>query len=303
MKHPESTIIKSGSCLAHWQIEAKEERGENWRMDFQLSDDGVLTISGNTLLSAVPAPGAIPYYDEPVGDPSGWSEYASQFEDLDFDTVIIEDGVRVLGEECFKNCKIFHKIILPENMPVIRHSFAEGSPLDYNVKNKMKFLGPPSNPYYYLMGPQDDFNEEKLVIPEGTIRIANEAFRNKDCIKEVVFPSSLEFAGWFSFEGTSVKEIIIPEGNLARDETLIAFDGNPGAPLETVSLPYSMYCAYKEGQDCGLVESWNQTCRIIYRNQDDTVAEILEPKPLRKMEEDDSSESSDDEWLEELFKD
>lgn len=297
MKKYKETVVKSGSCLAPWQIEAKKERGENWSMRFELTDAGVLIISGNALLSSVPANGAIPYYDEPEGDPSGWSEYASQFEDLDFHTVIIEDGVRVLGENCFKNCKGFHKIMLPENMPVIRNSFAEGSPLEYNVKNKLKFLGPPSNPYYYLMGCQEDFNEEKLVIPEGTIRIADEAFRNKDCIKEVDFPSSLEFAGWFSFDGTSVKEIIIPEGNLARDETLIAFDGNPGAPLETVSLPYSMYLTYKEGQDLGLVESWNQSCRIIFRNQDDTVAEILDPKPLEEPESIDSDTSPDDDWL------
>lgn len=300
MKNSKGTIIKSGSCLTPWQIEAKKERGEDWRLEYKLSDEGILTVSGNTHLFCVPAADAIPYYDEPEGDPCGWSEYTSQFENLDFHTVIIEDGITVLGEGCFKNCKGLHKIILPENMPVIRNSFAEDTPLEYTVLNKMKFLGPPSNPLYNLMGCDDDFNEEKLIIPEGTIRISNEAFRNKTCIKEVVFPSSLEHAGWNSFEGTSVIEIIIPEGELARDETLIAFDGNPGAPLETISLPYSMYLIYKEGRNIGIVEAWNRTSRIIYRNPDDTIAEILDPKPLEYSKSDDSETSSDD-WIDELL--
>lgn len=301
MKNSKGTIIKSGSCLTPWQIEAKKERGEDWRMEYKLSDEGILTISGNTHLCCVPAADAIPYYDEPVGDPCGWSEYTSQFEDLDFHTVIIEDGVKVLGEECFKNCKGFHKIILPENMPVIRKYFADGTPLEYTVIDKLKFLGPPSNPCYYLMGCEDDFNEEKLVVPEGTIRIANEAFSNKTCIREVVFPASLEYAGWLSFEGTSVKEIIIPEGKLANDETLVAFDGNPAAPLETISLPYSMYLTYKKGQDKGMVEAWLRTSRIIYRSPDDTIAEILDPIPLEEPETNDSETSSDNDWIEELL--
>lgn len=302
MKNCKGTIIKSGSCLAPWQISAIKERGENWRMDFKLSDDGVLTVSGNTLLSSVPATEATPYYDEPEGEPSGWSDLASQFEDLDFNTVIIEEGVKVLGEQCFKNCKGLRKIVLPENMPAIRSSFAEGTPLEYTVNNNLRFLGTPSNPYYYLMGCDAEFNEEMLVIPEGTVRVADAAFRNKRFIKEVVFPASLEFVGWYSFEGTSVREITIPEGKLATDETLIAFDGNPGAPLETISLPYSMFRAYKEGLYSGFVENWIRTSRIIFRNSDDTIAEILDPNPWEEPENNDYDTSSDDEWLEELLK-
>lgn len=280
MNNYKGNIIKSGSCLVERQIEDNTERGKNLRMDFQLSDDGVLIISGNTVLCPVPAADAILYCDDPWGESCEWSEYVSQFEDLDFHTVIIEDGVRRLGELCFKNCKGLHKIILPENMPIIRSSFAKGSPLEYTISNKLKFLGPPSNPYYYLFGCEDDFNEKKLIVPPGTVKIADEAFKGKTCIKEVTLPESLEFAGWYTFEDTSIREIFIPEGVLARDEVLLAFDGNPGAPLEMVSLPYSMYRAYKDGQDPGLVVAWNRECHIIYRNQDDTIAEILAPKTL-----------------------
>lgn len=275
----ERTIIKSGSCLTDWQKEAVEEGREDLRLFFTLSNDGTLTISGNTGLHRIPAPDALPYYDEPEGPPSGWSEYISQFKDLDFHTVIIWSGVRVLEEECFKDCKNFHKIILPENMPVIRKNFAEGSPLEYTEKDGLLFLGPPSNPLYYLMGCKDSFDREKLLIPEGVVFIANEAFRGKKCIKEVVFPSTLEFAGWYTFDSTSIRDVFIPEGKLAYDETLMAFDGWD-IRLESISVPYSMYLEYKEGKDHGWVEAYNRTTKIIFRNPDNSIAEILEPHPF-----------------------
>ena len=275
------TIIKKGSCLTPGQTEANLKREEGYKMDFILTDDGVLTISGNSHLCPIPAPDAEPYFwDDPAGPPSSWSEYISQFKDMDFHTVIIEDGVRVLREHCFKDCKGLKKIVLPEQVPIIRNTFAEGSPVEYTIKNNLKFLGPPSNPLYYLMGATDDFNEDTLIIPEGTVRIVDEAFVNKKSIKAVDFPESLEFLGWYTFEGTSIKELILPEGKLADDETLIAFDGEDGTPLETISLPYSMYKSYKEEMDNGMVETWNRTCKIIYRNPDDSIAEILEPQPL-----------------------
>ena len=154
------------------------------------------------------------------------------------------------------------------------------SPLEYTVKDNLLFIGNNVNPLFYLIGSNDDFNPEVLVIPEGTIMIADYAFKDKKSIKEVKFPDSLEFLGWYTFDGTSIKDVYISEGKLAYDETLIAFDGNPGPPLDTVSLPYSMYQIYKEGKDVGLVEAWNRTCKIIYRNSDDSIAEILEPHPL-----------------------
>lgn len=272
----ESKIIKSGSCLTYWQEEAIEERGEDYRLEYTLTDEGVLTIMGNTHLYTVPAPGAEPYYNEPVGPPSGWSEYVSQFKDLDFHTVIIEAGVKVLEEGCFKDCKNFRKIILPEKMPVIRKDFAIGTPLEYTEQDGLLFLGPPSNPLYYLMGCNSTFDEEILHIPEGVIFIADEAFKGKKCMKDVVFPSTLKFAGWYTFDGTSIKDVFIPDGKLAYDETLLAFEGW-NINLESISVPYSMYKEYQEGKDHGWVESYNKTTKIIFRNPDDSIAEILEP--------------------------
>ena len=283
-KKTEGIIIK-GTCLTFGQKEAVEEGGD-LHMNYTLTDDGVLTISGNTLLGCSSAVEGVPLYDQPMydypdeGKPEDyWSRFTSQFKDIDFHTVVIENGVKCLGVLCFKDCKNFRKIVLPEEMPVIRKTFAMGSPLEYHEKDGLLFLGPPSNPLYYLMGCKDDFDKETLIIPEGTVYIADYAFKDKKCIKEVRFPSTLEFAGWYTFDDTSIKDVFIPEGKLAYDETLIAFDGKD-INLESISVPYSMYKEYKEGNDRGWVEAANRTAKIIFRNTDDSIAEILQPHPL-----------------------
>lgn len=277
--HTDSPVIK-GECLAPSQQDSNREYGSDYKMEYKLTPDGVLTVSGNTWILPQPSTDAQPYYDEPVGPPYGWSEYESQFKHLNFHTLVIDEGVVGIGETSFKDCKNLKRLILPEKVPTIRKSFADGTPLEYTIKDGLKFLGPPSNPLYYLMGATDDFKDEILKIPEGTVRIADEAFKDMAFIKHLEFPSTLEHLGWYTFDGTSVKELFLKEGKLAYDETLLAFDGDPGAPLEVVSLPFSMYEIYKNGEDCGLVEAWNRTCRIIYRNSDDSVAEIIEPHAL-----------------------
>ena len=44
-----------------------------------------------------------------------------------------------------------------------------------------------------------------------------------------------------------------------------------------------MYETYKNGGDSGLVEAWNRTCNIIYRNPDNSIAEIIEPHPWESL--------------------
>lgn len=278
-KLKDKTLI-TGDCLSEEQLNSNKAYGTDYRVEYTLTPDGVLTISGNDWIFPRPTLRAEPYYDEPVGPPYGWSNYESQFKDLYFHTIIIEEGLVGIGETCFKDCKNLKRLILPEKVPTIRKSFAEGTLLEYTIKDNLKFLGPPSNPLYFLMGPTEDFKKENLVIPEGTVRIADEAFKNMTFIKSLEFPSTLEFLGWYTFEGASIKELFLEEGKLAYDETLLAFDGEKGTPLELISLPYSMYEIFKKGEDCGLVEAWNRTCKIVYRNLDNSIAEILEPHRL-----------------------
>ena len=266
-----NNIIESGSCLDPWILDEFKESGENIRLDYTLYDDGILKISGNTKLTA--------RFDRNEYDDSGEpisALYTSRFKDLDFHTVIIEEGISGLEEESFKNCKNFRHIILPEKMPVIRKNFANGSPLEYTEKEGLVFLGPASNPLYYLMGSKEGFDRKTLIIPEGTIMIADYAFKDKKCIKDVVFPSTLEFAGWYTFDGTSIKDAFIPEGKLAHDETLLAFDGDD-IHLKSISVPFTMYEEYKKGNDYGWVEAYNRTAKIIFRNHDGSIAETLDP--------------------------
>lgn len=194
-------------------------------------------------------------------------------EKLKKDKQEVEDGLRRLPEDSIQRIE---RVIKNNNL----------TPLEYTVKDNLLFIGTHAQPLFYLIGSVENFQPEKLVIPEGTVMIADYAFKNKKSIRQLVFPSSLEFLGWFTFEGTSIKELFLPEGKLAYDETLIAFDGEigVGTSLETISLPYNMYQIYKAGQDKGLVETWNRTCKIIYRNPDDSIAEIIGPHPLETQD-------------------
>lgn len=63
--------------------------------------------------------------------------------------------------------------------------------------------------------------------------------------------------------------------------------------------PYSMYTRHKEdkeGDEGLLIDAFNSSAKIIFRNPDGSIAEILEPKPEpenRKPAPDDS----DDDWV------
>ena len=257
-------IVKSGDCRGGIQL----DNARRYQMNYTLTDDGVLTISGNDWL-----------FPAPVLNPDDCSEYKSQFKDMDFHTVVIEPGIKYLDKHCFRGCKNLKKIVLPDKVPGIAVNFAKGTQLEYFNDGGLLFLGPESNPYYTLMGCTDDFNQERLVIPEGTIRISDWAFYKKEFICDVVYPESLEDLGRFTFEGTSIRNVYIPEGKLSFEEALFDLEGND---IESISLPYSMYKEYLNAPDCSFYSDWSSTTTIIFRNTDDSIVKVLPVQPCQE---------------------
>lgn len=229
----EDNIVRKG-CLSL----------KNKGLSYTLTSDGVLTISGSGWLYPVPAPDANPYYDddpEPEG-PSGWSEYISEFKDMDFHTARIEEGIRGLDTFSFRDCKSLRKIILPNSDFFIHARFAEGSPIEYFEEGGLLFLGSSANPRQVLIGCSEEFKNKILEIPEGTVTISDEAFWGKEFIEEVKIPNSLRFLGWYTFAGTSIRHLFLPDGNLANPEWIMAFDSDDFEfSLKSLSLPMSMY--------------------------------------------------------------
>lgn len=87
----------------------------------------------------------------------------------------------------------------------------------------------------------DELQEEIIVIPEGITEIADNAFSAeysgcKNCIKEIIFPSTLKKIGKEAFYNLSVKQYTLPEGLIEIGER--AFGGNKN--VEELIIPKSV---------------------------------------------------------------
>lgn len=280
-------LIEEGDCLNVYA----PDKEEGWRMRYSLSNDGVLEIEGNNILEGLWVQGHDMTYD---------SYWESQFADKDFHTVVIKEGVRSLYEGCFARCKGLNKVILPEGLLSIYAESFEGSPVEYLNEDGLLYLGTAQNPHYALMGCADDFREDVIRIHPDTVTVAHKAFGGKICIKHVVLPSNLVFLGYGAFGGTSITEVILPDGPVADEggESLMAFDAPMSLEgtydalvpcnLRHISVPFNMYQYYlKHKEDGGdWFNAWDD-CTITFRNPDGTTAEeIHTPKrtPISEAE-------------------
>lgn len=296
--HFAGMTFRKGDCRTDWQLRRKD-----CRMHYNLSADGVITVSGNDILSPVPAPDAYPFYDDAVPEegPTGWTNYTSGFREMDFHTVVIENGVKCLDTFCLKDCKNLRKVILPEGIMSVYARFADGAALDFFEEDGLLFLGTPENPRYALMGCAESFNNNILEIPEGTVIIAHEAFLGKDFIEEVDIPRSLVYMGRQSFAGTSIRRLFLPEGKLANDEWILAFDSAEfDFSLKYLSLPLSMHDDFLNSKDWYL----RLGCDIAFRNPDGSTAEFypsLTTGNQTQSERPDNDDSEGDQWIEDIL--
>lgn len=265
-----ANIIKSGDC--------RPQNSTKFWMKYTLTDDGVLTISGNDCLYSI--------YDAGWVDGREVDVSVSQFRELDFHTVVIEEGVSCLEQDCFTGCKGLKKIILPDTLLSVYRGFADDTPLEYLNEGGLLYLGTEENPHHILMGCTDDYNAERLEIAEGTVAIAHGAFSGRESIRDINFPASLRYLGRCAFYYTSIRHIRIPDGNLAHENNLLAFKKEQ---LETISVPYRLYKRYqvlkayyeaharKEDSDCWW--KYFEYSTITFRGPFDSIQEVI---PARK---------------------
>lgn len=257
-------IIKSGIAICHDGSEFEEDYDTYGAMSYSLTSDGVLYLLSN---EEIPAESAADYV---------------RFQDLDFHTAIVTPGVEDLPYGCLANCKNLHKVVIWDGIPSIHPQFATSSPVEYYVENGLKFLGTESNPHYALMEFADGVTAKKIVIPEGTIEVQQCAFRNQAELSEVIIPRSLSWVKFYAFEGTSVKELYIPDGSQLppgglEEIWLLAFD----CLLRRISVPYNFYEYYLAQKDDPLPHERSfkygayEDCEVTFRNPDGTVAEVV----------------------------
>lgn len=235
-----ATIIKQGDCRQREQLE-----NENIVMQYTLTDEGVLTISGNGELYGGELDWADPYYIDVL---------FSQFKDMGVNEVVIEEGVTGLGICCFANCRSLKKITIPSSVKTIGYKafwecyelcemvlpeqleiesigmdvFARTS-LQLSEYDHSLYWGNAQNPYYACLRGSSDTHEihndtvvivelafadlkdcEKIVLPPSLKYISDEAFAYCSRLKEIELPEGLKGVGHDAFTGTSIQTLKLP---------------------------------------------------------------------------------------------
>lgn len=252
--------------------------------------DGVLTvIHEGSYMHHNPAKDAEAVYWDFKGVPYTWSHYESPFVDLDFHTAVLEPGFTDIKADFFTGCKNLKKVVIPDTALEIHPDFARGVNLEYQNDKGLLFMGNAKNPHHFLMGCDDEFREGHLIIPEGVNCVHAGAFDGKDFIKELSLPQTLKGLGKYSFRGTSIKSLFIPDKGLGEDETASRwyFGVFVGCPLENISVPYNHYEFYLENTDMEHVDWWHAfpNCTIGFRQSEGGYAEVLPPDEDPKFNE------------------
>lgn len=139
---------------------------------------------------------------ESVTSIGGWAfEYCSKLESID-----IGKNVSSIPSYTFYRCWSLSSIVFPDNLTHIGSFVFEDTSWYNNQPNGVIYAG---NVAYGLKGDLKD-----ITIKEGTIAIADEAFRDDSTIKvekSINLPSSLIYIGSAAFDGCKITSIKIPE--------------------------------------------------------------------------------------------
>ena len=131
-------------------------------------------------------------------------------------TVKLVDTVRTIGRNCFWNCDMIEKIIIPASVRQIGYNpFA----------NCKKVLLENHSPYYAVVNgilydatvremvycPPAAVKADKVIVPKTVVNIGRSAFTGCGTLKEIELPEGLKFISRSAFSGcTALKEIHIP---------------------------------------------------------------------------------------------
>ncbi len=149
------------------------------------------------------------------------------------------DTVRTIGRNCFWNCDMIEKIIIPKSVRQIGYNpFA-------NCKNVVLEN---HSPYYQVVDgilydatvreivycPPTAAKGKTVIIPQSVVNIGRSAFTGCDTLTDIVLPDGLKFISRSSFSScTALKTIRIP--NSVEDVADWCFNGC--SSLETIYLP------------------------------------------------------------------
>lgn len=226
--------FQNGVCTRCGEKEdVQNSCGEN--LTWKLSDNGLLTISGN---------GKMDNYDSAKKTP--WHDYADQIKEIivekgvtsignfafygltDIKEITLPKGMEVVGDYAFKGCTSLESVELPKYLWKIGESAFYGCkslkamnmPDTITVMGAYAFKGCESMESLHISNNLYGLNESafygcksltEIVVPEGIKRIDGYVFKNCSGVTKVELPSTLAKLGESVFYGcSSMTNMVIP---------------------------------------------------------------------------------------------
>lgn len=161
----------------------KGECGPN--LEWSLSDDGVLTISGTGTMENYD-------YDSEPSNPAPWYEQRKEIK-----KIVIENGVTSIGKEAFSFCDQVTEVSVPESITTIGESaFSDCSSLK-NIALPANITDIQYGAFYNCK------NLANFVIPDSVQSIGRFAFGNCETLTSVTLGPNVTEVGMSAFRGDS----------------------------------------------------------------------------------------------------
>ena len=187
------------------------------------------------------------------------------FRETSIKSVIIPEGITVIGDYAFYDCKKLTDVSVPSTVTKIGSSaFLNCGQLKYETYEQCRYLGNSENKYVALVR-WWPLNHEQLItlsIHSGTKVISDYAFRGVETLEKIEFPSSITAIGVYTFgECTGLKSLELPK-NL---KTIYQNAFTNCTSIRSVGIPEGVTYIYPEAfSGCTALESISLPDSILY---------------------------------------
>lgn len=248
-------------------------------MTYSITDDGVLTISGNLFNGCeVPIKAKVPYRHIVIEDgvnAIGNENFkgCDELEELTLPSSVekigneafafcrnlknihFSEGLRTIGKEAFRSCVLLNNLRLPNTLTSIKY----GAFMGCDALEKIKIPKGVKNFEEAIFCGCDSLRE--VTLPKGLPKIDGSTFDGCSALESITIPSSVKYIGKWAFSRCDkLQDIIFPEGD-------IRINGN--------AFGKEVKCEIK-GED-----GFNYSCTIYNRNTNRAWVSI---RPLERVE-------------------